>query len=431
MNLRAKGNVQLDVLEAFNPDLFASGAVALDAAVTGTAAQPSVNGRLELRSASLNMITAPNGIANANGSIEFTGREAVIQNITGQSGGGKIGLSGIVAYGGGGGMRVRLQATADNVRVNYPETVSTAVDAKLSLLGTTARSVLSGDVTIQEVALYQQSDIGSMLSSAAAPPSSPTPRTGFLGGVRFDVRVRTASDVRFRTALTQNLAADADLNLRGTLDDPGMLGAINITRGELIFFGSRYDIERGNIRFNNPREINPNIDIDLSTRAQGIDVGINVSGPMRRLKLTYHSDPPMLFSDLVSLLASGRAPTTDPVLAARQPTAPQQSFQQAGASALLGQAANPVTGRLQRLFGVSRLKIDPQITGASNTPQATLTLQQQITRDLTFTYIQDVTQSNPQAVRIEWAINPRWSALAQRDLNGMFNVDLFYRTRFR
>src|SRR5205823_6852847 len=119
-----------------------------------------------------------------------------------------------------------------------------------------------------------------------------------------------------------------------------------------------------------------------------------------RLKLAYRSEPPLQLSEIVSLLASGKAPTTDPVLAAREPVAPQQSFQQAGASTLLGQAvANPVSGRLQRLFGVSKLKIDPQITGASNTPQATLTLEQQISKNLTFTYIQDVTKSNPQSLR--------------------------------
>jgi translocation and assembly module TamB len=100
----------------------------------------------------------------------------------------------------------------------------------------------------------------------------------------------------------------------------------------------------------------------------------------------------------VSLLASGTTPTTDPVLAAHAPAAPQQNLEQSGASTLLGQAvANPVSGRLQRLFGVSKLSIDPQIVGTTNTAQATLTLQQQITRDITFTYIEDVTQSNPKS----------------------------------
>src|SRR5437588_5006539 len=115
---------------------------------------------------------------------------------------------------------------------------------------------------------------------------------------------------------------------------------------------------------------------------------------MQKPKPTYRSDPPLQFSDIVSLLATGKVPTTDPVLAANNPPAPEQNFEQMGASALLGQAvANPVSGRLQRLFGVSKFKIDPQIIGAQNTPSARMTLEQQVTRDLTFTYIQDLTQS--------------------------------------
>jgi translocation and assembly module TamB len=97
----------------------------------------------------------------------------------------------------------------------------------------------------------------------------------------------------------------------------------------------------------------------------------------------------------------------------------------------LGQAvANPISGRLQRLFGVSKLSIDPQIVGTSNTPQATLTFQQQVTREITFTYIQDVTRSNSQAIRVEWAISPQFSAVAQRDLYGEFDLDFFYKKRF-
>jgi translocation and assembly module TamB len=279
--------------------------------------------------------------------------------------------------------------------------------------------------------MHAQKDIGQMLASAARPPSATAPRTGFLGGMRFDVNVETAPDVQVRAALTRNLQADANLTLRGSPAHPGMIGRVMVTQGEVVFFGSRYTIDRGVVSFYDPQRIMPVINLDLATTVQGIDVAISVTGRMDRLKLSYRSDPPMQFSDLVSLLASGKVPTTDPVLAARQPVAPQQTFGQAGASTLLGQAvANPVSGRLQRLFGVSRLKIDPMITGAENTAQATLTLQQQISKDLTFTYIQDVTKSNPQIIRIEWTIDPRLSAIAQRDANGVFDLDFFYKRRF-
>jgi translocation and assembly module TamB len=158
---------------------------------------------------------------------------------------------------------------------------------------------------------------------------------------------------------------------------------------------------------------------------------VTFSGPITKLNVSYRSDPPLAFSDLVALLATGRSPN-DATIAARQPTAPAQSWQQMGASALVGQAiSNPVAGRLQRFFGVSSLKIDPTISGVTNNPQAKVTLEQQITPDLTFTYITDVANAEEQVIRVEWEFSRTWSAVAMRDENGEFGVDFLYKKRFK
>ena len=103
-----------------------------------------------------------------------------------------------------------------------------------------------------------------------------------------------------------------------------------------------------------------------------------------------------------------------------------------GASALLGQAiASPVAGRLQRFFGVSRLRIDPTQPGIETmNPQARVTLEQQITPEITFTYVTVVTSSNPQVVRMEWAFARQWSAVLLREETGVFGLDFFYKRRF-
>jgi translocation and assembly module TamB len=103
-----------------------------------------------------------------------------------------------------------------------------------------------------------------------------------------------------------------------------------------------------------------------------------------------------------------------------------------GASALLGQAiSSPVAGRLQRFFGVSNLRIDPTLPGLETNPQARLTLEQQVTPDITFTYITNVTTSNPQVVRVEWSLSKQWSVVALREENGLFGLDFFYKRRFK
>ena len=77
--------------------------------------------------------------------------------------------------------------------------------------------------------------------------------------------------------------------------------------------------------------------------------------------------------------------------------------------------------------GTSQLAEPP----APSVRQARLTLEQQITPSLTFTYITNVTTSNPQVIRVEWAFSREWSAVALREENGLFGLDFFYKRRFK
>jgi translocation and assembly module TamB len=247
--------------------------------------------------------------------------------------------------------------------------------------------------------------------------------------MKFDVAIETDPQIQFQSSLTQDLQVDGNLRLRGTAANPSLSGRVNITQGQVVFYGTKFTINQGSIAFYNPSKIEPIFDIDLETRQQGVDVTLTISGPLNKLKLTPRSDPPMQFSEIVQLLATGSAPSTDPVILAQQ-TTHSQTVGQLGASTLLGQALTQPVGRLQRLFGVSKLRIDPTIGGLDSTAQARVTIEQQITPNLTFTYITNVTSSNPQVVRVEWALSRQWSAVALREENGVTGMDFFFKKRF-
>jgi translocation and assembly module TamB len=93
--------------------------------------------------------------------------------------------------------------------------------------------------------------------------------------------------------------------------------------------------------------------------------------------------------------------------------------------------SSPVSGRLQRFFGISKVRIDPTLPGITNNPQARLTLEQQVTPEITFTYITNVSNANPQVVSVEWAVSKKFSVLAQREENGLFGLDFFYKKQFK
>jgi hypothetical protein len=93
--------------------------------------------------------------------------------------------------------------------------------------------------------------------------------------------------------------------------------------------------------------------------------------------------------------------------------------------------ASPVASRLQRVFGVSQLRIDPAFIGTSQVPTAQVTLQQQVSQRLTFTYISAPEEPNSTLIRAEFMLNQRWSATAVRDQNGIVSVNLVYKRQFR
>ncbi len=425
-NAALKGNVNLGIVRLFNSDISAQGNALVDTTIRGALNDPQVNGRLELKGASLYLADIPQGVDNANGVITFDRNRANIEKLTAEVGGGRAAFQGFVGFGGGV-LLYRVQGNADQVRLRHPDGASVTLNAALNLTGTSQNGLVSGTVTVMRAAFEPRSDLGSLLAQSAKPLPAPAAPSEFLRGLNFDVRIESGPSLTVQTTLTRDLEAEAEMRLRGNAARPLLTGDISVNQGEVQFFGNKYSINRGEIRFINPTKIEPIFDIDLETKARGITVNISFSGTLNKLNLTYRSDPPLQSNDIIALLAVGRDPTNSAVANAQTRT---NLLDTSGST--LGQAvAAPVSSRLQRFFGVSRLKIDPQLTGVENIPQARLTLEQQVSRDITLTYITNLTRTQEQIVRIQWDINRQWSAIAVREENGVFGIDFQYRKRFR
>jgi translocation and assembly module TamB len=430
-NLKVDGGLNLGVLENFDRELVASGTATVQATVGGTLKQPRLAGNMTLRDASFYMEGIPNGIDKANGRIRFDqNRATIVDTITAESGGGELRLGGYIGLAGGQAL-YRLTAHAENVRVRYPEGVSTTSSADINFSGTSTESTVTGTVSVQRIGFNPRTDVGGLLASTATPIATPAAPNPFLRGMRLDIRIETVPNLELTTSYTNELEATADLRLRGTAAKPVLSGRANIDSGEIQFFGTKYIINRGDIAFYNPVKIEPVVDLDLETTVRGVVVNISVAGTPQRLNVSYRSDPPLQSNEIVALLAVGRAPGTNSSLASSQ-TVQTQNFLASGTNTLLGQAvAAPVSNRLQRFFGVSRLKIDPMLTGINAVPQARLTVEQQISKDITLTYVTNLAQVNQQIIRVEWDLNRNWSLLAVREENGAFGIDFLYKKRFK
>jgi translocation and assembly module TamB len=430
MDVALKGNVNLAILQQFDQSITSAGSIVLAASVRGSPANPRLTGQVELHNAAFDYVGLPTGVSKANGVIALNGNSAVIRNLTAEAGGGQVTITGSATLNDR--LRFGLQAKASRVRVQIQPGVAAVASANINLAGTTDNSAMSGTVTVEQVSYAAQSDLGSLLSLAAPPVQTPSTPSPLFENMRLDIRVRSSSALGVQSSLAQNVQLTADLRIRGQMAHPGVLGRVLITEGKLVFFGSTYTVNSGTIGFYNPVRIEPILDLSLETKTQGVDVVLKVTGPIDNMKLSYTSDPPLQFQEIVSLLATGTTPTSDPTLLANQPALSAQSFQQMGESAIVGRAvADPVTNQLQRVFGVTQLKINPAFTSGSQLPEAQVSLTQQISNNVTFTYISGLNTANAETIQAVWTFTPQWSAQALRDYNGIFSVTLIYKRQIR
>jgi translocation and assembly module TamB len=422
-DLSLSGSVNLIILQLLNPNLLASGNASVTATLQGALSNPSVNGRLEIKDASLYLNDIPNGVDHANGVLRFDRNRAVIEKLTAQTGGGTATFGGFIEFGQV--LTYRLQADAKQVRIRYPEDLSSTFDADLTLTGTSEASTLAGTVTLTRAVLTPTADLARLLSSSQGPAPTGSGPNDYLRGMSLNVQIEGAPNFEFQTSLTRDVEAAVNLRLRGSPSRPLLLGSIDVTEGELKLFGSTYTIDRGEIKFQNPVKIEPTLDMQLETKARGIVVTISLTGTMQKLNINYSSDPPLKQSEIVALLALGRAPSA---AGSYGNTVTTSSL---GATDLAQALSAQSSSRYERFFGATRVKIDPNLTGIDSLPESRLTWEQPISKDVTFTYITNLNYTQEQIVRVEWDFEKHWSAVAVRDANGLFGIDFQYRKRLK
>jgi translocation and assembly module TamB len=428
INLRADGKVNLKLLETADPNLMAGGVANLDLQMRGTLTRPSLRGQLNVQNAAIAYIDFPNGLSDMNGTLIFNEDRLQVQELTARTGGGLLHCGGFITFTPAQGLGFSLSANGRDIRLRYPEGLSSTADASFTLTGTLKNALLTGDVTVTRLGLNPQFDfanylIAGMRGAPAQKIDSP------LNNVRLDVHVTSTPELQVQTSLAR-LSGNVDLRMRGTASRPVVLGRVNLLEGTIYFNGTKYRMERGDVTFTNPVRIEPALDVELSARVRDYDITLGFHGSLNKLTPSYRSDPPLSSSDIISLLALGRTAeeTANPAMMGTSQYQPTVS--ESASTALVGQALNATVGsRVQRLFGVSRLKIDPNVGGALNAGLARVTVEQQVSNKLTLTYITNLNQSAQQIIQFEYNLNKDVSLVGVRDQTGVLSFDVLFRKR--
>jgi translocation and assembly module TamB len=426
LDLRAQGHANLQLIQSFNSDFTTSGQVAVDLTLGGTVSKPTTQGRLQVTNGSIAYSDLPSALSGINGSAVFNQDRLQIETLTAHVGGGNVTFGGYAtAYN----RQVNFNLTLEtqDVRLRYPPGISSMANADLRWAGTPAASVLSGDVVVTRLAITPGFDFGATLARSAQ--ASALPQTNpLLNRIRMDVHIVTTPELQMQTAVVR-LTGDADFHLRGTAAKPVLLGRADVTEGEVTLNGTKYRMERGDVTFTNPVTTTPALDLQASTHVRDYDITVNLTGEIDKLNLTYHSEPPLPISDIISLLALGQTQQQSAQL--------QQSgsspFAQQASSAILAEALNSaISSRSRSLLGNGTIRIDPQGLNTETSPTTStpaVTIERQVKDNLTLTYTTNVSQTSQQIIQAEYNVTRNVSILALRDYNGVISFEVRIRQR--
>jgi translocation and assembly module TamB len=232
-----------------------------------------------------------------------------------------------------------------------------------------------------------------------------------------------------------HLEAESTLRARGTAEHPILLGHIHVLSGDLYFHDNRYKVARGDLNFVNPFRMDPVINFEATTNIQQYEITLNFTGQASKMNLSYRSDPPLPGNDIVTLLALGQT-SSEATMHGGVTGQAGAAGNSGGATALLSEAiSSQLGGRVERLFGITRFRVDPGLAGFGTTTSgqnvgARVTVEQQVTRDLTVTYVSNVSSSQQQVIQVEYNLNRNISIVGLRDQNGTFGVDIKIKKRF-
>ena len=422
LDVKAEGSVSTALMHTLDPDITSTGKVEFTIAAGGQVTNPALTGKVQFDNVNISMDGIPNGLSNMSGTLVFNQDRLQVEKLTATTGGGDLKIGGSIRYRHG--VYADLTATGDVVRVRLYGLSATA-DAKLKLQGTPESALLRGDVLITRFGVGADVDLAafSSMGGVSAPPDPNAP----TNKIRLDVHVTSAPQLDFQNSYAK-LAGSVNLTVRGTVAVPTILGRIEITDGSATFAGTKYQLQRGDIYFTNPVRIDPTIDLDATAQVENYDITVGLHGTATNLKPTYRSEPPLSESDVFALLALGRTQEEAQLYQERQ----AQAGTDPTTSALLGGALNAtVSNRVEKLFGVGSVKIDPAFVGTLGGSSARITIQQQLSRQVTATFATNVNSSAQQLIQVEYDLKRNMAIVVTRDESGVFSVVYRLQKRYR
>jgi len=149
-----------------------------------------------------------------------------------------------------------------------------------------------------------RAEADSVLAEVAETKKAETDTTGKFHPV-YDLQIVVPSGFWIR-GRNLNVELEGDLRLRQEKTVPTVVGTLEARQGTLNFLGRSFSLERGKVQFYGEDEINPSLDIRLTSKVSSTTVYVTMNGTLQEPKVELTSSPSMSEADIMSLLVMGK-----------------------------------------------------------------------------------------------------------------------------
>jgi len=333
-----------------------TGPVSVAADVTGSLADPRVRGSIASEKLRVQSALSGTDIRDISARGSFAGAILQLRRFNGitpnggtVSGSGSVDLGDITTSG----PKIDIRIATKNAQLLNAAGLNATVTGPLRIISNGSGGTIAGRLEVDRASW----SLGGAVAAEQLPqiktrrintPADVAPVRAIIKPWRYliDARARSRVDV---DGLGLDSEWSADIKLRGTTRDPRIGGEANVVRGGYSFAGTRFELTKGEIKFDVNAPIDPRLDILAETEADGIAVTVSVQGSALEPEITFSSVPALPEDEILARLLFGGSITELSATDALQLGAALASLRGGG-------GMDPIN-KLRTAIGLDRLRI--------------------------------------------------------------------------
>jgi translocation and assembly module TamB len=333
-----------------------TGPVAVAANVTGTLRNPQLRGSMSADDLRMRSALTGTDVRSIEARGRFDGSRLRLTRFAGQAAnGGSVSGSGIIDISdlGERGPRIDLKLATRNAALLNRTDLKATITGPMRIVSDGINGTIAGRLAIENASW----SLGGAATTTALPNvktrdiNLPADRQAYRNRSapwRYLIDAKTVGRIDV-DGMGLDSEWGADVLLRGTTEDPRIGGRADYIRGSYTFAGTRFELTRGTIYFDENAPIDPRLDIRAETQQNGLDVQVQVTGRAQQPEIAFTSTPALPEEELLARLLFGGSITDLSATDALQLGAALASLRGGG-------GMDPIN-KLRTAIGLDRLRI--------------------------------------------------------------------------